>query len=192
MYVVQVYLLCYFSCRENISSWKQIKKHRRRVFQHIFIKISIPLGILIFSEKNFICNNLIGTVVVKIPHFRLSSISTCSTSTYTYIQHTHTYTHTNTPKNRRKFRQRLAGSESRREVIAPFAITVQLLSSQCATSSSELEREDEVEVVESVARGEAVRDRQYQKTHVQSSEALAYLARFRFSFASLRRFKISW
>jgi len=45
--------------------------------------------------------------------------------------------------------------------------------------------------VESVAKGEAIRNRQYQKTHVQSSEALAYLARFRFNLASLRRFKIS-
>lgn len=59
-------------------------------------------------------------------------------------------------------------------------------------SSSQLERENEMEVVESVAKGEAVRNRQYQKTHVQSSEALAYLARFRFSLANLRRFNISW
>lgn len=42
-----------------------------------------------------------------------------------------------------------------------------------------------------VPRGETVRDLQNQKTHVQSSEALAYLARFLFSFASLRRFSIS-
>lgn len=42
-----------------------------------------------------------------------------------------------------------------------------------------------------VSKGETVRDLQYQKTHVQSSEALAYLARFLFSFASLRRFSIS-
>lgn len=42
-----------------------------------------------------------------------------------------------------------------------------------------------------VPEGETVRDLQDQKTHVQSSEALAYLARFLFSFASLRRFSIS-
>lgn len=53
------------------------------------------------------------------------------------------------------------------------------------------EEEDTVEGV-AVPRGETVRDLQNQKTHVQSSEALAYLARFLFSFASLRRFSISW
>lgn len=52
------------------------------------------------------------------------------------------------------------------------------------------EEEDTVEGV-AVPEGETVRDLQDQKTHVQSSEALAYLARFLFSFASLRRFSIS-
>lgn len=52
------------------------------------------------------------------------------------------------------------------------------------------EEEDTVEGV-AVPEGETVRDLQNQKTHVQSSEALAYLARFLFSFASLRRFSIS-
>ena len=52
------------------------------------------------------------------------------------------------------------------------------------------EEEDTVEGV-AVSKGETVRDLQNQKTHVQSSEALAYLARFLFNFASLRRFSIS-
>lgn len=44
----------------------------------------------------------------------------------------------------------------------------------------------------SIGREAVIRNRQYQKTHVQSSEALAYLARFLFNLASLRRFRISW
>lgn len=62
------------------------------------------------------------------------------------------------------------------------------------TSPSQHDEEDEEEdTVEGVAvsKGETVRDLQNQKTHVQSSEALAYLARFLFNFASLRRFNIS-
>lgn len=43
----------------------------------------------------------------------------------------------------------------------------------------------------SVTREEIIRG-QYQKTHVQSSEALAYLALFLFSLANLRRFNINW
>lgn len=68
-------------------------------------------------------------------------------------------------------------------------------SSTSWTSSLQHDEEDEEEdTVEGVAvsKGETVRDLQNQKTHVQSSEALAYLARFLFSFASLRRFNISW
>ena len=49
------------------------------------------------------------------------------------------------------------------------------------------EEEDTVEGV-AVPEGETVRDLQDQKTHVQSSEALAYLARFLFSFASFSTF----
>ena len=70
-----------------------------------------------------------------------------------------------------------SGVEGSSELVSMFIVSVDSMS-----ESGTLDADDKLDVV----RG------QYQKTQVQSSEARAYLALFRLSFASLRRLRINW